>query len=106
MAQLFSLGVSAFMSFTSAPADKAAADFVATELERLISLPFDTPEDAKRWDVACADFQTAIETRFPSFAIEHHVEHFFTDSDIRQKDAGYRQKQHQTISDYVTRLRH
>jgi hypothetical protein len=94
------------MSFTSAPADKAAADFVATELERLMSLPLDTPEDAKRWDCACANFQTALETRFPRFSIEHHVEHFFTDSDIRHKDAGYRQKQHQAISDYVTRLRH
>jgi hypothetical protein len=29
VAQFFSLGVSAFMSFTSAPADKAAADFVS-----------------------------------------------------------------------------
>ena len=106
MAQLFSLGVSAFMSFTSAPADKAAADFVAAELERLMSLPLDTLEDVERWDIACADFQTALEARFPRFPLEHHVEHFFTDSDIRQKDAGYRQKQHQAISDYVTRLRH
>jgi hypothetical protein len=94
------------MSFTSAPADKAAAGFVAAELERLMSLPLDTPEDAKRWDVACADFQTTLEARFPSFEVEHHVWHFFADSDIRQKDAGYRQKQHQAISDYVTRLRH
>jgi hypothetical protein len=94
------------MSFTSAPPDKAAADFVAIELERLMSLPLDTLEDVERWDIACADFQTALETRFPSFPLEHHVEHFLTDSDIRQKDAGYRQKQHQAISDYVTRLRH
>jgi hypothetical protein len=94
------------MSFTSAPVDKAAADFVAAELERLMSLPLDTLEDVERWDIVCADFQTTLEARFPSFPLEHHVEHFFTDSDIRQKDAGYRQKQHQAISDYVTRLRH
>jgi hypothetical protein len=93
------------MSFASAPTDKAAADFVATELERLMSLPLDTAEDAKRWDVACGDFQTALETRFPSFKVEHHVWHFFVDSDIRQEDSGYRQRQHQAISDYVTRLR-
>jgi hypothetical protein len=94
------------MSFTSASADKAAADFVATELARLMSLPLDTPEAVERWDSASADFQTALETRFPSFEIEHHVWHFLTDSDIRQKDADYRQRQHQAISDYVTRLRH
>ncbi len=47
-----------------------------------MSLPLDTLEDVERWDIACADFQTALETRFPSFPLEHHVEHFLTDSDI------------------------
>ena len=91
---------------SSTPADKAAAVFVAKELERLMSLPLDSKEDAKRWDVECASFQNALETRFPSFKVDHQVWHFFTDSDIRQKDAGYRQRQNQAISDYVTRLRH
>jgi hypothetical protein len=94
------------MASTDSPSDKAAAEFLAGALERLMSLPLDTQEDAERSDVECADVQTALETRFPSFEVEHHVGHFFDDSDIRQKDAGYRQRQHQAIADYVARLRH
>ena len=88
------------------PATDSAAEFVATELERLIALPLDTPEDAERWDTECASFQTALETRFSTFELEHHVWHFITDSDIRRKDAGYRDRQHQAVTDYVRRLRH
>jgi hypothetical protein len=94
------------MSFTSAPADKAAASFFADELERLMAFPLETLDDVARWDDECARVQTELETRFPSFTFEEQVDHFFTDSDIRQRDAGYRQWQHQAISDYVTRLRH
>jgi hypothetical protein len=82
-----------------------AAEFVAGQLERLISLPLDKQEDAERWDNECASFQKALETRFPTFEVEHHVWHFFTDSDIRRKDAAYRERQHQAVADYIKRLR-
>ena len=85
--------------------DKAAASFLASELERLVALPLETPADIEHWDIECAKVETQLETRFPSFAFEHEVYHFFMDSDIRQRDAGYRQRQHQVISDYVRRLR-
>jgi hypothetical protein len=94
------------MSAIDSATDKAAASFLAGELERLMALPLETADDVEHWDVECAKVQTELETRFPSFEIEHHVDHFFTDSDIRQRDAGYRQRQHQAISDYVRRLRH
>lgn len=70
-----------------------------------MALPLDTVEQARQWDTAGADVLTALETRFPCFEVEHHVWHFFADADVRQRDPGYRQQQHQTIADYVSRLR-
>jgi len=84
--------------------NKAASGFLAAELDRLMALPLDTIEDTKRWDIECARVQTELEIRFPCFEIEHHVHHFFADSDIRQQDLGYRQRQHQAISDYIRQL--
>ncbi|HXT38699.1 MAG TPA: hypothetical protein VN887_01615 [Candidatus Angelobacter sp.] len=94
------------MASTDSLPDKAAAEFVAAQLERLVALPLDTPEDEERWEGECASFQTALETRFPTFELEHHVWHFFTDTDIRQKDAGYRERQNRAVADYVRRLRY
>ena len=83
-----------------------APEYLADQLERLIALPLATPKDAERWDKECANVQTTLESQFPKFEPEHFVWHFFTDSDIRHKDAGYRQRQHQAVSEYITRLRH
>ena len=101
------LGSPRFESYgiSDSATDKAAAEFLADELERLMSSPLDTLEQAKRWDTDCADVMTVLETRFPRFEIEHHVWHFFADADIRRRDPGYRRQQHQAIADYVTRLR-
>jgi hypothetical protein len=93
------------MASADLPTDKAAAGFVAKQLEQLLALPLDTPEDEERWASDCASFQTALETRFPTFELEHHVWHFFTDTDIRRKDAGYRHRQHQAVASYIRRLR-
>ena len=94
------------MTSTDSPTDRAAAEFVAEQLERLVVLPLDTPADEERWERECASFQAALEKRFPTFELEHQVWHFFTDTDIRRKDAGYRQRQHQAVADYIGRLRY
>jgi hypothetical protein len=83
-----------------------AAQYLADQLERLMALPLATAEDADRWNRECAAVQTALENQFPQFEPEHFVWHFFTDSDIRRKDAGYRQRQHRAVSEYIARLRH
>src|SRR2546428_8068820 len=88
------------------PTDRAAAEFLAGELERLISLPLDTLEHARRWDVEAEKTMAAIDTLFPSFLFELQVWHFFADADIRQKDAVHQHQQHQYILNYITRLRH
>ena len=94
------------MSAIDSATDKAAASFLAHELERLMALPLETLDDVDRWCAECAKVETELETRFPSFAYQEQVNHFFMDPDIRQRDASYRQWQHQGISDYVARLRH
>jgi len=94
------------MAYPDSPTDRAAAEFVAERLERLVGLPLDTPEDEKRWGSECAIFQTALATHFPTFELEHQVWHFFTDTDIRRKEAGYRQWQHEVVANYIIRLRY
>jgi len=93
------------MTFSDNSTDEMAAEFLAGELERLMSLPLDTLQQTRHWDSECTEVLVALETRFPCFNIEHHVWHFFADADIRQRDPGYRQQQHRAIADYITRLR-
>jgi hypothetical protein len=87
------------------PTEQDAREFLANELERLMALPLNSPADTERWDVECAAVQTELETRFPNFQLEHFSQHYFVDSDIRQKDAGYRDRQHRAVRDYISRLR-
>ena len=93
------------MDGTGPTSNETAAQYLAAQLEHLMALPLASREDAESWDSVCADVQTALETRFPGFEPEHFVWHFFTDSDIRCKDAGYRDRQHKAISEYISRLR-
>ena len=94
------------MASMSSSTDRAAGEFVAEQLEKLMALPLVTDEDEERWGAECASFESALESRFPAFPLEHHVEHFFTDTDIRRKESGYKDRQHREISDYVRRLRY
>ncbi len=71
-----------------------------------MALPLASKEDVERWDKEAAEVQTTLEKEFPGFAVEHFLHHYFTDSDIRFKYAGYRQRQHTAVSEYVARLRH
>jgi hypothetical protein len=94
------------MAGTSSKSNESGAEYLAAQLERLLRLPLGTSEDVEKWDKECAAVQTELESRFPAFEVEHHLWHFFTDSDIRCKDPGYRQRQHQAVSEYIERLRH
>ena len=86
-------------------AERTAARFLAVELDRLMSLPLDTPENVKTWDNEAGEVMTALDEFFPRFLFELEVWHFFADADLRQKDAAHRQRQHEYIADYITRLR-
>ena len=83
-----------------------AEQYLADQLERLMGMPLASKEDGNHWDQEAADVQTTLEKEFPYFRLEHFLHHFFTDSDIRCKDAGYRERQHRAVSEYVSRLRH
>ena len=83
-----------------------AEQYLADQLERLMGLPLASKEDEECWDREAADVQTTLEKQFPDFGLEHFLYHFFTDSDIRWKDAGYRERQHRAVAEYVARLRH
>lgn len=94
------------MASGSSSSEKPASEFVAAGLEKLLALPLVTDEDEERWRQACGNFERDLKSRFPGFELEHHVQHFFTDTDIRRKEAGYKERQHAAISDYIRRLRY
>ncbi|HSI12116.1 MAG TPA: hypothetical protein VK961_08735 [Chthoniobacter sp.] len=88
----------------SSPPSSSPGAYLAAELERLMALPLATPAEVAHWDEECATVQRTLERRFPHFEFEHEVWHFFNDSDIRARDAGYCERQHRLMSEYVHRL--
>ena len=70
-----------------------------------MALPLTTSAEVEHWDDECAKVQQTLQQRFPDFAFEHEVWHFFTDSDIRSRVAGYCDRQHRLMSEYIHRLR-
>lgn len=78
-----------------------AADYLATQLERLMVLPIITPADVERWYEESRTVEQTLEQRFPRFLPEHEVSHFFSDADIRSRDSGYRDRQHRVMSEYI-----
>jgi hypothetical protein len=85
--------------------DRAGPEYLANQLERLMALPLTTAEDRERWEEERNGVQQHLEERFPQFEPEHEVWHFFDDADIRARDAGYRDRQHGLMTEYVRRLR-
>ena len=82
-----------------------AAEYLASQLERLIALPLITPADVERWYEESGSVERTLEQRFPHFEPEHDVWHFFSDADIRFRESGYRDRQHRLMTEYVQRLR-
>jgi len=87
------------------PNYQAVGEFLAGELERLMSLPLDTPEDARRWNIEAEKVMTVLDTHHPRFVIERQGVNFLADAEIFRQDAAYRQAQYQCIASYVARLR-
>jgi hypothetical protein len=83
-----------------------AADYLASQLERLMALPLTTPAEVENWYGERDAVQENLKRQYPQFEPFHEVWHFFTDADIRGRDAEYRDHQHRLMSDYVQHLRH
>jgi hypothetical protein len=87
------------------PNYKEAGEFLAGELERLMRLPLDTPEDDRRWNLDATEVKAAMDTQHPRFVMEQQAVNFLADAEIFRRDAAYRQAQYQCITGYVARLR-
>jgi len=79
--------------------------FLVTELERLLSLPFDSKSQVEAWYAESKRVQRELPERFPDLEYPHEVWHFLADADIRARDAGYRQYQEKMMTDYIRRVR-
>ncbi len=70
-----------------------------------MAMPLITPADVESWCHTSSTIEQSLQERFPDFRPEHEVWHFFSDADIRSRDSGYCDRQHQLMSEYVQRLR-
>ncbi len=82
-----------------------AANYLASQLERLMALPITSPAETDKWYEEVAAVKEAMKMQFPQFEPFHEIWHFFSDADIRRRDSGYRDRQHGIISEYVRHLR-
>ncbi len=82
-----------------------AADYLSSQLERLMALPLTTSEEIKSWYSECDAVEKTLVEQFPHLELFHEVWHFFADAEIRSRDDGYRDYQHRLMSDYVRHLR-
>ena len=83
---------------------QSGPQFLAEQLEPLLSLPLDTKADVVPWYSEADAVQAACD-RFPVFEFPHHIWHYFADADIRQRDSEYRQSQEKEIRDYIAEMR-
>jgi len=83
----------------------AAAEYLAKQLEKLVALPLETPEQVEQWYKECETVQGGLAQQFPQFEPWHELWHYFSDADIRSRDIKYRDRQHHLISQYVDDLR-
>ena len=86
-------------------ATETGPQFLANELERLIALPVKTDDDVALWNKEARALEASLLERFSNFAYLHDVTHFLDDADIRQRDSGYRDSQHERMSKYIAQLR-
>ena len=84
---------------------REAAEFFAGELERLMALPLSTKLNVECWYAERSKTEKILKQRFPKFEFWHEVWHFLADPDIRARDTGYRDHQHNLMRDYVAFLR-
>lgn len=81
------------------------AQFLVSELERLLSLPLDSKSQLQNWYAESERVQRELLERYPDLEHPHEVWHFLADADIRARDAGYRQYQEKIVTDYIRRIR-
>jgi len=85
-------------------AAQTGPQFLAQQLERLLTLSLDTKEDVERWTEEARATQDGFDG-FPAFEFPHHIWHYFIDADIRQRDLEYREHQEKQIRDYIAEIR-
>jgi hypothetical protein len=84
---------------------REAAEYLASQLEQLMALPLATAAEVNAWYQECDAVEMTLQRQFPQFEPFHEVWHFFADADIRGRDPGCREHQHQLMSEYIQHLR-
>ncbi|RYD85092.1 MAG: hypothetical protein EOP84_03610 [Verrucomicrobiaceae bacterium] len=80
---------------------------LASQLERLLQLPLDSPSDVDPWFDACAEVQAWLEAHVDElpFVLPPDLIFYFHDPDIRAKEPEYKEWQEQAIRHLIKQLR-
>jgi len=79
---------------------------VASDLKILSALPLIKKEDSEIWDDEAAKFRSKLYSIYSEVSDElpHELEHYLTDTDIRLKDSGYKERQEKFIRSLISKL--
>ena len=82
-----------------------ANSFLADGLDRLLGLSLASSADLAVWYEQADCLHSDIERRFSEFELPHFLYHFFSDADIRARDAEYGEWQGRLVREYIESLR-
>lgn len=88
------------------PKRKELLGAIAQDLKALSALPLLKKEDADIWDDEADRFRTKLYSIYEEVYgdLPHELEHYLTDSDIRLKDAGYKERQESFLRSLILKL--
>lgn len=79
---------------------------LVADLKAISALPLIKKEDAIIWDDAADRFRAKLYSIYEEVYddLPHEIEHYLTDTDIRLKDAGYKERQENFIRSLIVKL--
>lgn len=77
---------------------------LARDLTRLLELPAQTKEELSAWYEAASTLEERIQASKELRHLPHSLWHFFSDADVRSKDARVREQQYEQVRRHIAVL--
>lgn len=90
----------------SSPKRKELLGALAADLKALSALPLLKKKDSEIWDDEADKFRSKLYSIYAEVSeyLPHELEHYLTDTDIRLKDSGYKERQEGFIRSLISKL--
>ena len=90
----------------SSPKRKELLEAIAADLKILSALPLLNEQDSEIWDDEADKFRSKLYSIYAEVSddLPHELEHYLTDTDVRLKDPGYKERQESFIRSLISKL--